>query len=141
MKAMAAMTRGQKQCQRRSWKRLLLQPTPIMAMAVGTYRVLVMRASLALCHACIIMQHSTSVSEPLSLFLHHTGAIHIGQDHLSLASAMFHEAVSVLTSSDTIKEASTGVAATVTAQTIPATHVKLEVADTAMAETIANVSG
>ena len=53
-KASAAMTRGKKQCQRRSSKRLLLQPTPIMAMAVGTYRVLVMRASLALCHACII---------------------------------------------------------------------------------------
>ena len=63
MKAIPAMTRGTKQCQRRSSKRRLLQPTPIMATAVGTYRMLVMRASLALCHACNVPHTHTCVSD------------------------------------------------------------------------------
>ena len=63
MKAIPAMTRGTKQCQRRSSKRRLLQPTPIMATAVGTYRMLVMRASLALCHACNVPHTHTHMCQ------------------------------------------------------------------------------
>lgn len=52
MKAMPATVRGTKQCQRRSSNRLELHPKPIIAMTVGTYRIAVIRATLALCHAC-----------------------------------------------------------------------------------------
>ena len=52
MKAMAAMTKGRKQCHLRSLKCLELHPAPNMAIAVGAYRVTVIRAILALCQAC-----------------------------------------------------------------------------------------
>lgn len=46
------MVSGTTECQRRSLCRVLLQPMPSMASPVGTNMVVVISASLDVCHAC-----------------------------------------------------------------------------------------